>query len=55
MQKALELLSAKSMSYTQIAKAVGYANTSSLSKVFRAYCGKSLRNFTNFLPPRIEL
>lgn len=48
MQKTLELLRGEDMNYPQIAKAVGYANTSSLSKIFKAYYGKSLRNFKSF-------
>ncbi len=45
MKKALELLHGKSMPFSEIANKVGYSNTSSLSKAFKAYYGKSLRNF----------
>ncbi len=43
-KKTLELLESGEKDYAKIAGKVGYANVSSLSKAFKAECGKSLRN-----------
>ncbi len=45
LKHALQLLEKGERNYLKIAKKVGYSNVSSLSKAFKANCGKSLRNF----------
>lgn len=45
MDKTLALLTKKRLNFSEIAKSVGYADQSALSKAFKKYFGKSLKQY----------
>ncbi len=54
MEKAAKLLAENSLTNTEIAKRTGYADRSSLSKAFKKYYGKSLKNYPDILAGKAE-
>ena len=54
MEKAAKLLAENSLTNAEIAKRTGYADRSSLSKAFKKYYGKSLKNYPDILAGKAE-
>ncbi len=54
METAAKLLAKNSLTNTEIAKRTGYADRSSLSKAFKKYYGKSLKNYPDILAGKAQ-